>query len=160
MVWNPSETNSEACTLKARRVAKENGFELMEKTVSSTDEVKDAVAALLAKGIDLFFTSGDNTVILASGTVAAVLKEHKIPYFTNDPTDVKRGAFFSLGADYFEVGVQTARMAERVIAGEATKDLPIRDVVPEKIWVNQGMARLYGVTIPAGLLKRAALVQN
>ncbi len=160
MVWNPAEANSEACTLKARQAAKKYGFELMERTVSTTDEVKDAVSALINRKIDIFYTAGDNTVILALVTVAGILKEQKIPYFTNDPTDIEQGAFFSIGADYYEVGVETAKMAARVIAGEETKNIPIRDLVPEKIGVNAGLAKRYGVTIPDGLLKKAAIVKR
>jgi putative ABC transport system permease protein len=158
MVWNPAEANSEAYTEKARIAAKQYGFELIERTVSTTDEVKDAVTALLTKNIDAFFTSGDNTVFLAMVTVASVLKEHRIPYFTNDPTDAKRGAFFSIGADYFEVGVETAKMAEKVIGGQMPKDIPIKAYVPEKIGVNKDLAKLYGIKIPDELLKKAAIV--
>ncbi len=111
ILWNPAEANSEACTLRAREAARKYNFELVEGTVSTTDEVKDGLSALLNRGIDVFLTSGDNTVILALVTVAAMLKEHRIPYFTNDPTDIERGAFFSIGADYFEVGVETAKLA-------------------------------------------------
>jgi putative tryptophan/tyrosine transport system permease protein len=157
IVWNPAEANSEACTQKARTAAKQNGFELLERTVSTTDEVKNAVEALLTKKIDIFFTSGDNTAILAMATIADLLKKHKVPYFTNDPTDVERGAFFSIGADYVEVGAETARMAQRVIAGEAPRDIPIRDYAPEKIAVNQDLARLYGVGIPEDLLRKAGV---
>jgi putative ABC transport system permease protein len=156
LVWNPSEANSEACTLKARAAARKYHFELVEKTVSRTDEVKDAVAALINSGIDLFFTSGDNTVILTQATVAQILQEHKIPYFTNDPSDIERGAFFSIGADYYQVGVETAKMAIRVISGEAPQNIPIREYVPEVTGIHQGLVLLYGVTIPDKLKKKAA----
>lgn len=160
IVWNPSEASSEACTLKAREWAKKHDFELLERTVTSTDEVKDALAALLNKGIDIFLTSGDNSVILASRTIAEILKGRKIPYFTNDPTDVEHDAFLSIGADYHEVGVETARVAERVIRGEATKEIPIKDYVPEKMGVNLKLAALYGVKIPDSLLSKAAIVKR
>ncbi len=160
IVWNPSEANSEACTLKAREMAKKYRFELMERTVTSTDEVKDALQALLGKGIDIFFTSGDNTVILAVSTVADILKTHKVPYFTNDPSDIERGAFLSIGADYFEVGAETAKVAERVMRGERPQDIPIKDFVPERIGVNKELAALYGVAVPAGMLKKAAIVKG
>jgi putative ABC transport system permease protein len=160
IVWNPSEASSEACTLKAREWAKKYDFELVERTVTSTDEVKDALSALLNRGIDLFLTSGDNSVILASRTIAEILNGRKIPYFTNDPTDVEHDAFLSIGADYHEVGVETARVAERVIRGETTKEIPIKDYVPEKIGVNLKLAALYGVKIPDSLLSKAAIVKR
>ncbi|MCX5806220.1 MAG: hypothetical protein NT010_09185 [Proteobacteria bacterium] len=160
IIWNPAEANSEACTFKAREAAKKQGFELIERTVSTTDEVKDALAALVNEKIDVFFTSGDNTVMLAVVTIAAILSEHRIPYFTNDPTDIERGAFFSIGADYFEVGVETARIAERVIGGEETKNIPILDCAPEKIGIHMALAKLYGVTIPEKFLKKAVIIKR
>ncbi len=160
ILWNPGEANSEACTLKARDSAKKYGFDLVEMNVTSTDEVKDALAALINKGIDIFFTSGDNTVILALATVAAILKERKIPYFTNDPSDINHETFYSVGADYVEVGAQAAIMAERVLAGEQVRNIPIRNYVPEKIALNLGLAKAYGVTIPADIVKKAATVKR
>lgn len=160
LIWNPAEANSEACTLKAREAAKKFNFELVEKTVGRTDEVKDALAALLNSGIDLFFTSGDNTVILASATLAQILMEHNIPYFTNDPADIERGAFFSVGADYHSVGVETAKMAIRVIEGESPKDIPIREYVPETIGVSVKLADRYGVKIPDAYLAKAAVIRR
>jgi ABC-type uncharacterized transport system substrate-binding protein len=118
------------------------------------------LSALLNEKIDIFLTSGDNTAMLAVVTIAAILKEHKIPYFTNDPTDIDRGAFFSIGADYFEVGVETAKIAERVISGEETKKIPIMNCVPEKIAVNAVLAKLYGATIPDNILKKAAVIKR
>jgi len=160
LVWNPSEANSEACTLKARAAAKKYSFELVEKTVTRTDEVKDAAMAVINEGVDVFFTSGDNTVIVASATVAQVMKEHKVPYFTNDPSDLERGAFFSVGADYFQVGVETAKMAIRVIEGEDPKNIPIREYVPEAVGVSLPLAARYGVKISDEYLKKAIVVKR
>lgn len=160
LVWNPSEANSEACTLKARAAARKYGFELVEKNVTRTDEVKDAALAVIASGVDLFFSSGDNTVILASATVAQVMQEHHIPYFTNDPSDLERGSFFSIGADYFQVGVETAKMAVRVFDGERPQNIPIREYVPEAFGISLKLARRYGVTIPDEYLKKAVAVKR
>jgi putative ABC transport system permease protein len=160
LIWNPSEANSEACTQKARQAAKKYNFELLEKTIGRTDEVKDALAACISNGIDIFLTSGDNTVILAQATVAQILQEHKIPYFTNDPTDIERGSFFSIGADYYQVGVETAKLAERIIAGEDPRNIPILEYVPEVISINLGLAGKYGVKIPEAYIKKAAVVKR
>ena len=160
IIWNPAEVNSEACILKARPAAKAYHFELLEQTVNSTGEVKDALTSLLNKQIDLFFTSGDSTVVLALETIAEILKQYKIPYFTNSPSDVEHGAFFSIGADYYEVGVETAKIAQRVIQGENPKDIPIKEFVPEKIGISLSLAKLYGITIPESILKKAAVVKR
>ncbi len=160
MAWNPSEASSEACTLKARAAARKYSFELVERTVTRTDEVKDAATALINAGVDVFLTSGDNTVILAVATVAQIMQEHNIPYFTNDPSDIGRGAFFAIGADYFQVGVETTKMAVRVIEGEDPRNIPIREYVPEAIGVSLALAARYGVTIPDAYLKKATVVKR
>ena len=64
-----------------------------------------------------------------------------------------------MGADYAEVGRETARMAAKVMRGEDTKTVPINNYIPEKMYVNVTLAREYGVTIPEAFLKRAAKVQ-
>ncbi len=160
IIWNPAEACSEACTYKAREAAKEYGFELLEATVSSTGEIMDALKSLLNKKPDLFLTSGDNTVIMALDTIAGILRQNKIPYFTNVPADIDRGALMGIGADYVEVGRATAKMALRVIRGENTKDIPINDYVPEKININLTLAREYGITIPPKVLGYATRIKE
>lgn len=160
LVWNPAEACSEACTYKAREAAKKYGFELLETNVSSTGEVMDAVKSLLNKKPDLFLTSGDNTVIMALDSVAILLRQQKIPYFTNAPADIDRGAFLGLGADYVEVGRATAKVARRVIKGESPKDIPINEYVPEKMNINLALAREYGITVPPDVLERAARIKE
>ncbi len=158
LIWNPAEACSEACTFKAREAAKKSGFDLLETTISSTGEVSDALKSIINKKPDLFLTSGDNTVILAMASIAKTLRQHKIPYFTNSPVDVDRGAFLGLGADYIEVGRATGKLAVRVISGENPQAVPIYDFVPEKMNINLALAREYGLSIPASVRARAARV--
>ncbi|MCY3020897.1 MAG: hypothetical protein NTW87_17915 [Planctomycetota bacterium] len=155
IVWNPAEACSEACTYKTREVVKDYGFELIEATVSGTGEVPDALRSVLGRKVDIFFTSGDNTVNLARPTIAQILREKKIPYFTNAPNDVLQGSCVSIGADYVEVGRETGRMAVRVINGEDPRTIPIKDYVPKKIAVNLPLAREIGITIPEDVVKQA-----
>ena len=92
--------------------------------------------------------------------IAAALHQARIPYCTNAPADVDRGAFLSVGADYIEVGRETAKMALRVVEGENPKDIPINNCVPEKTAVNQALAREYGIALPDSIIKSAALIKN
>ena len=95
---------------------------------------------------------------LALPSIAEILKGRKIPYFTNTPVDVDAGAFVSIGADYYEVGKETAKVAIEVINGKNPKDIPIKDFVPEQLAVNLKLAQLYGITVPKAILDRAAKV--
>jgi ABC-type uncharacterized transport system substrate-binding protein len=93
-------------------------------------------------------------------SVAEVLIQKKIPYFTNSPSDIDRGSFVSIGADYYEVGRETARMAIRVIRGENPADIPIEEYVPEKIHVNLLLEKTYGIEVPDEFLKKVTRVQR
>lgn len=158
MVWNPGEACSETCTYIARESAKKYGFELDEANISSTSEVMDALKSLLNKKIDLFLTSGDNTVIMSLEATAGLLRQYKIPYFTNAASDVQRGAFSSVGPDYYVVGKKIAQTATRVIAGEQPKDIPIESFAPDVIYLNLDLAREYGMAVSPATVNKAARV--
>ncbi|HPA44919.1 MAG TPA: ABC transporter substrate binding protein [bacterium] len=160
IVWNTAEACSEACTYKARESAPQYGFELLEANVSSAGEVLDAAKSLIARGIDIFILSGDNTVGLATRSLAELMKRHKIPFFTNGPGDVELGAFLGLGADYYQVGRETVRVALRVMAGENPKDIPINACVPETMAVSLPLADLYGIHLSDEFLSRTAVVKR
>lgn len=159
-VWNPAEACSEACTEKARAACKKFGFKLVEANVSSTNEVIDAVKSLVASKVNLFYTAGDNTVSLVVESVAEILRPSKIPYMTNAFSDVERGAFITLGADYYEVGQEVGRMAIRVINGEKPQDIPINNYVPQKMYLNLALAKEYGVKLSDDFVKKAAKVKE
>lgn len=160
IIWNPAEACSEACTEKSREYAKKYGFTLIEKTVSSTSEIHNALTSLISEDIELFLTSGDNTVGMAIESIANTLKEKQIPYFTNTPSDVKVGAFLGLGADYNEVGRETARCAFKVIRGENPKDIEIINYVPEKYYINEKLAKKYGLNINKEIIEKASFVKR
>jgi len=160
IVWNPSEACSEACTIKARIAAQQYGFELIEANVTSTTEVMDALHSILDRGIDLFLTSGDNTVLMAIESISAVLQRHKIPYFANSPSDVERGALIAVGADYYEVGRAVAKITEKVISGIPSNNIPIQDCVPIQIGLNLPLAKEIGLQLPETFLKRVAIFRR
>ena len=155
IVWNPAEACSESCTLKARQASKKYHFELLEANVSQTGEAMDAVRSLIGRGIDLYLLSGDNTVELAFSSIGALLQRYRMPAFTNNLADVDLGAFMAMGSDYIEVGRETAHTAERVIEGEAPKNIPIRDFAPQKFSINLKIAEDYGIPVPEEYIERA-----
>jgi putative ABC transport system substrate-binding protein len=73
---------------------------------------------------------------------------------------VTSGALVSVGADFYEVGQEIGRMAGRVIKGESPADIPIESFAPEKIWVNAGLAKAYGITLPPTFMDRVSRTVN
>ncbi len=57
------------------------------------------------------------------------------------PSNVKQGALFALGADYFEVGHAGGLLAARVLKGANPAKIPIENYAPEVLALNM-VARL------------------
>jgi ABC-type uncharacterized transport system substrate-binding protein len=137
VAWNPSETNSEACTKIARTVCKELGIELLEATVDGSAAVREAVAALVGRGAEAVWVGGDNTVLSSLDAVIGPTRSAGVPVFTSIPGSAARGALFDLGADYYRVGESIGRLAARVLDGESPADMPMVYEVPPELWVNR-----------------------
>ena len=136
VAWNPAESNSEASTLMARSVCKDMGIELVEVTVESSSAVVEAAKALVTRDVQAIGAGGDSTVATALDAMVAAAKDGGIPVFTNMPSDVKQGALFSTGADYYEVGRSSGQLAGRVLNGASTADIPVENLVPEQLAIN------------------------
>ena len=158
IIWNPAEACSEACMDWARPAAEKYDFELLEVTVAGTNEVTESLNSLLVKDIDIFLTSGDNTVMLTQEAIAEILKKKKIPYFTNNHMEVENKPFMVVGTDFKDIGRETALVAQRVIKGENPADIPIETYGPEKLYINLTLAKEFGIDIPQNLIEKASEV--
>lgn len=136
VVWNPSESNSEASTRMGRAICKELGIELTEVTIDSPAAVSEGAKALATRGVEAIWVGGDATVTSAFDGVVDAARRSRIPVFTNFPNDVNRGSLFSVGADYYEVGRAAGVLAARVLRGERPVDIPVMNYVPEQIAIN------------------------
>src|ERR1051325_9808861 len=85
LVWNPTESNSEAQTRLARSVCAELGITLLEANAENTIGVAEAASSLSARDVEAIWVSGDVTVLVAVDAVIAAAKRDRIPVFTVIP---------------------------------------------------------------------------
>lgn len=157
VVWNPAEPNSEASTRQARLIAEELGITLAEATVDQSSGVFEAAASLVARGVQAIWVGGDVTVMVAFDAVVTAAHDGHIPVFTNMPSQAERGSLFDLGANYFEVGRLTGVLGAEVLRGKDPGAVPIKNMVPERLVVNQSALKYVrdAWTTPDDLLARA-----
>src|SRR5262245_15839294 len=117
VVWNPSEPNSEASTVMARRICKELGIELIEVTVDSSAGVAEAANAVVGRNVQAIWAGGDVTVAVGIDSLMAAARNGRIPVFTNMPDYAQNGALSSLGANYHEIGRLSGLLAAKVLRG-------------------------------------------
>ena len=162
VVWCTSETCSEACVKKARVICKELGIELVEMSVESVTQVYEAAIAVSSKGVEALWIGGDNVVESAIELYVSAGKKHKIPVFTNNPGETLQGAMASLGANYYQVGRTGGIMAVSIINKVAPAAIEIRNIVPEKLFVNDSVRKSFdgGWSLPDALKSRADSIIN
>ncbi|MBU1368367.1 MAG: ABC transporter substrate-binding protein [Bacteroidetes bacterium] len=144
VVWNPGEQCSEACLIEARMICEALGITLVEAVASNTSEVAEAARSLISKGVEAIWIGGDTVAIAAAGSIIGQANQEGIPVFTNDPVDVKTGAFFGLGADYFTVGQLTAQLVIDILEGKSPAKMRIENVVPRELRLNTEVLEAIG----------------
>ena len=110
LLYSKSEANSAAAIAEMKALLDDKGIAYVEKTGNTTDEVQQAVSALVGQ-VDAIFTPTDNVVMAAELSIYETLIEAGIPHYTGADSFVRNGAFATCGVNYTDLGAYTADMA-------------------------------------------------
>lgn len=157
LVYNPGETNSESNLKVVEQVCKARNLTVVKVSVSNTSEVYTAAKSLVGR-CDAIYVPADNTVIAAMDSVVKVAEENKIPLLPGVSSNVEQGGFGTIGPDYYDVGVQSAKLADQVLKGKKPGDIPVATAERLEYYFNKRSAAAMGITIPEDLLKKATKV--
>lgn len=142
VVWCAGETCSEACVKKARVICRELGIELVEMSVETVSQVYEAALAVSSQGVEAMWIGGDNVVESAMEMYIGAAGKNRIPVFSNNPKHAFKGSMANLGANYFEVGQTAGDMVISLLNGLPTNLIEIKNVVPEKLFINDSVRKL------------------
>lgn len=110
LLYSKSEANSAAPIAEMKALLDDKGIAYVEKTGNTTDEVQQAVSALVGQ-VDAIFTPTDNVVMAAELSIYETLIDAGIPHYTGADSFVRNGAFATCGVNYTDLGTYTANMA-------------------------------------------------
>lgn len=153
VLYSSSEINSKIQAELAVEAAKDYGISIQEVTVSSTNEIQQAVESLIEK-VDVIYVPTDNMMAKAMPTIATVANSNGIPTIVGEVGMVDAGGLATYGLDYYELGKMTGRQAVKIIEGKAEPaDMPIEYIEEDKttLSINQETAKQLGIEIPADL---------
>ncbi len=159
VLYNANETNSVSVVRILQEECRKRGIEVVGKTVDKKEHVAEAAAGLVGQ-CDAVYIPTDNTVVSAMESVARICGKNRRPLYAADVDSVPRGALISLAIDYYGMGRQTARMAERILQGEAPASLPVESLEDFRIHVNLKAAEIMGIELPVSLLQSADVVYD
>jgi len=147
VIYNSGEDNSNAAVALLKRTAGPLGYTVVERTVGSPADVTAAATSLVGE-IDTLYVPPDNTMQSALDAALRVADDAKIPVFNCDRSSVERGALFSVGVDYRDIGKVSAQLAGRVLLGEDPAAIPIAFGSP-LAFLSAAAAATHGVDVEA-----------
>ncbi|KAB2337151.1 ABC transporter substrate-binding protein [Cytobacillus depressus] len=147
VIFNSGEQNSEVQAKAVRELAEGFGAKVVEATVSTSAEVKQAAESLVGR-VDAIYVPTDNTVVSALESVISVANSKKIPLFVGELDSMKRGAVAASGFNYFDLGYQTGKMAAEILKGnKKASELPVELPSSLKLVINKKAAEEQGVEV-------------
>lgn len=146
IMYTTSERNSEVQVEDAKKAFKKAGIETVVKGIASTNDVQDTAKSLMGQ-TEVLFVPTDNIVASSVTLLGDLSKEMKIPVVGGSADMVPGGVLFSYGADYKELGCQTAKMAAEILEGKKASDLSAEYPNTLKVVVNEEMADILGIDV-------------
>ena len=143
-----SEANSDATLAIYKELAGDYGFEIVDSAISQLADVPMAAADLAGK-VDCISNMTDNTVVQALSAELDAANKAGIPVFGSEIDQVKAGCLACEGLDYYELGLQTGKMAAKVLKGEAAaSEIPFETITEPAPYINAAVADKLSITIP------------
>ncbi len=152
LLYTSSEVNSQLQAGLARQEAEKLGLKVVEVTVNNSNDVQQAAISVLTQ-CDVLYVPTDNIIASSISLVAEEALSRKIPIACGEEGVVRGGGTFTLGISYFNLGVQTGKMAAQLLRGEVkVSEMPIQRQSEFTYLVNKTFMDKIGLEIPADLL--------
>ncbi|XQY92715.1 ABC transporter substrate-binding protein [Metabacillus sp. HB246100] len=147
MIYNSGEQNSVAQIDLVKNAMEGTDLEVVEASVSTSAEVKQATESLIGK-VDSLYVITDNTVVSALESVIGVAADEDIPLFVGELDSVARGGFAAYGFDYYDIGYEAGEMAVSILTGEKkASEVPVQYPQKLKLQINAKAAEDMGIEI-------------
>ena len=156
LIYNSGEDNSILQAQLATEAIQARGLTATEVTVTSTNDVQQAMQSLVTK-CDAIYIPTDNTIASSMPIVEGVCTEAKKPVICGESSMVDAGGLATLSINYYNLGYQTGMMALRILVdGADVSTMPIESLTEMDLAFNTAVADAIGITIPEELLAKAA----
>ena len=157
-IYDPTNKVAKESAQLARDEAKRLGIKLLERHVSSVEEVRNALKGLKTGEADAFFYMLDAMVGSQSQLLIDTANAKKLATMFQESGLVSRGGLASYGQSYYELGRLSAKYVQKVLSGAQPRDLRIETVEDVELAINLKTAKQLGLTIPPNVLARASKV--
>ena len=155
LIYIASEPNSVVQINLAKEEAQKLGIETVVQTVTSLNDIKIMMEALVNSGVDAIYLPTDNNIASAIGTATNVANEKGIPTICGEEGMVSGGGTITLGINYKNLGILTGEMAVEILNGKNPSEMPVKGLTEFTLVINKKLANQSGIEIPETLLAKA-----
>lgn len=151
--YTATEVNSVFQADIAETWCKSHNIEHTRKTITSASEISSAMSSIAAD-VDALFLPTDDTIANAINQVkqANETRTDKLIIAGCDVGCIS-GTVFCSGINYYNAGVQAAKMAISIIKdGKKPADIPVEDCSTSELTINKTWATSLGISIPQEVL--------
>lgn len=145
IIYNSGEANSVSEAEKATATLEEAGIEVVEATVTSTNDISQIMSGLVNDDVDAVFTVTDNTIASAMSLVGDLALEAELPIIGGSKDMTLANGLTTYGLDYYELGKQTAGMLVEII--ESGEIIPVESADILELVVNEENAETLGLDL-------------
>jgi len=159
-IFVPAEVNSVHNKDHLTAVARTHGIEVVAVAANTSAEISDAALALCNQPIDAVVQVAGNLTTAAFASIAQAARRARLPLFGALSSNIHDGAAVVVARDYFDGGREAGLMAARIMRGENPARIPFQPLRTTKTLVNPEAARAVGLTVPASVMHRAAVIDT
>ncbi len=160
VIHSTSEINADYSLKELQDVADKYDVQIIDKGISSSGELQLA-AESIAKEVDCFCLVIDNTITASVSVLIDVANRNNIPVFCNEENEVKLGGLACDGIDYYNLGIETGKMASKILKGERkASEMKYECIEDTKIYINTNTFKMLNINIPNDLLDKSVDVIN
>ncbi len=152
----PSEINSVLYKDQLKKSAEAEGLLLEAVPANTAGEVMDAASSLCeGRNVEIICQIADN---LSAASFTAIIKASitgRIPVFGFIDSNAKSGAVLSYAKDYYRGGIDSAKLAARILKGESPAKIPFEYISKTTLTINKKALESSGLKIPRSVMDRA-----
>lgn len=156
-VYSAGEVNSAIVLDELKDAAQKVNVKVVPVAVQRSADIGTATRSLNGK-VQAIYISEDNAVVSAYEALHKAAQESKIPVIAADKDTVQRGALAAYAVNQYDIGVETGKVAARVLRGEKAGEIETHSVSKMELSINQQTAKELGIIIPEQLLKEAKAI--
>lgn len=158
-VFCPAEINSVLYKDHLKEAAAAEGITLEAAAANTAVEVVDAANSLCSgRRVEIICQIADN---LSASSFSAIIKAAagaNIPVFGFIESNAKNGAVISYSKDYYQGGIDSARLAARILKGEKPAGIPFEYISKTTLVINKKTAAAAGLNISESVMRSADLI--